>query len=144
MSQRLKGQETVISFVGPTGDEEGLQDVSSFEAELMIDNLQEGYLGETADRFDDIFMGVSGRVEIHMETPQYFRFTQRVQDRAQRRTPASGKFNAKARFRFPNGTSFRLTFEDIFFEGLPLRAPTRSDYVQATIAWKCSNVRRVF
>ena len=144
MTQRIKGQEVVISFVGPTGDEDGLQDVSDFEAELMIDLLQEGYLGETADRFDDVFNGVSGRVQIHMESPDYFRFTQRVQDRSQRRTPAAGKFQAKASFRFANGQRVRLTFEDIFFENLPIRAASRKDYVQATIAWKCSKIRRVF
>lgn len=144
MGQRIKGQETTISFVGPTGDEEGLQDVVSFEAELDIEILEEGFLGETANRYDDIYNGTSGRVEIQIETAQYFRFQQRVQDRAQRRTPAAGKFNAKSSFRFPDGTRFRITFEDIFFGPLPVRAPSRRDYITATIQWKCSTIRRVF
>ena len=144
MGQRLKGQEATISFVGPTGDEDGLQDVVSFEAELDVEILEEGFLGETANRYDDIFNGVSGRVEIQIESEAYFRFQQRVQDRAQRRSPAAGKFIAKASFRFPSGNRFRLTFEDIFFGPLPIRAPSRRDYVTATIQWKGSTIRRVF
>lgn len=144
MAQRIKGQEVTLSFVGPTGDEDGLQDVVSFEAELDIEILEEGFLGETANRFDDIYNGTTGRMELQIENRDYFRFQQRVQDRAQRRTPAAGKFNAKASFRFPDGTRVRLTFEDIFFGPLPVRVPSRRDYVTATVQWKCTVIRRVF
>lgn len=144
MAQRLKGQETVLSFTNPDGDQEGLQDVLNFEAELDIETLSEGYLGETADRFDDIYHGVSGQVEIHMETDDYFRFAERVQDRAERRTPASGSFSATASFGFPNGQRPRITFENIFFGPLPVRAGGRGEYVSATIQWKCERLRRVF
>jgi hypothetical protein len=125
------------------GDEPGLADVQSFEAELMLEILEEGYLGETANRFDDIFNGVSGNAELHIETSDYFRFTQRVQDRAQRRTAASGKFVVKANFDFANGTRARLNFEDVFFEGLPVTVGARKDYVKVKVSWKCSNVRRI-
>jgi hypothetical protein len=143
MAQRLKGQDTVISFTGPGGDVSGLDSVLSFEAELDIEILEEGYLGETANRFDDIFNGVSGTVELHLQTTAYFKFTQDVQDRAQRRTPAGGVFNATSTFQFPNGQRARITFEDIFFGPMPLSSPSRKDYVKGTVQWKCSNLRRV-
>ena len=143
MSQRLKGQESKLSFVGPTGDIAGLADVQSFEAELMLEILEEGYLGETANRYDDIFNGVSGNCELHIENANYFRFTQQVQDRAQRRTAAAGKFVIKSSFDFADGTRARLSFEDCFFEGLPLTVGSRKDYVKAKVSWKCSVVRRI-
>ena len=54
MAQRIKGQEVVLGFTSPDGDQDGIEDVISFEAELDIEMLQERYLGETADRYDDI------------------------------------------------------------------------------------------
>ena len=143
MAQRLKGQEVTLSFQGPTGREDGLEVVKDFEADLQLEILREGYLGETADRRDDLYKGVTGRATLHLESGAYFRFTQRVQDRAERRSPAAGKFHATASFQFPNGDRARLTFEDIFFDALPIRAPSRADYVEVTIAWECERMRRV-
>ena len=143
MAQRIKGQETVLGFTNPNGDQEGLQDVLSFEWELDLEILQEGYLGETADRYDEIYHGVSGQCEIHMETADYFRFQEIVQDRAERRAAASGVFTATSTFTFPSATRARITFEDIFFGAMPTRTPSRSEYVSATIQWKGSRLRRV-
>jgi hypothetical protein len=143
MSQRIKGQEVVIGFTNPEGDQDGLTDITSFEAELDIETLQEGYLGETADRYDELYHGVSGQAELHLQTADYFRFTERVQDRAERRTPSGGTFTATATFAFPNGTRARVTFEDIFFGAFPLRVPARGEYVTVTISWKCQRIRRV-
>jgi hypothetical protein len=143
MAQRIKGQEVSLSFVGPSGSEDGLADVLNFEAELQMEILREGYLGETVDRRDDIYRGVSGRCELHLESGAYFRFTQRVQDRAERRTPADGQFLAMASFQFPNGERVRLSFENIFFDALPIRAPERAGYVTVTVAWECERMRRI-
>lgn len=143
MAQRLKGQEVVLGFTSPDGDQSGLEDVVSFEAELDIEILTEKYLGRTANEFDDIYNGVSGQCEIHMATTDYLAFTEKVQDRAERRTPAEGEFTATATFKFPNGQRARLTFENLFFGPLPIRTPGRAEYVAATIQWKCSRLRRV-
>ena len=86
---------------------------------------------------------MTGQVEVHLENSAYFRFAERVQDRAERRTPAGGVFTATASFKFPNGQRVRLTFEDIFFGPLPIRAPSSSEYVAATIQWGGSRMRRV-
>lgn len=143
MAQRIKGQEVVLSFTTPDGSAEGLQDVLSFEAELQMEILRERYLGDSTDRRDDIFRGVAGRAELHLEQQDYLTFTQRVQDRAQRRTAAAGVFNATASFAFPNGQRPRLTFENIFFDALPIRVSGSDAYVTVTIAWECEGIRRV-
>ena len=143
MAQRLKGEDTVITFTGPDGSEDGLSDISSFEAELQFDILKEGYLGETTDRRDDIFRGVTGSIDINISSADYFRFTQRVQDRAENRGAAGGQFDAQVSFNFPSGERVRLSFENIFFGNLPISASDRASYVSATISWECENVRRV-
>lgn len=143
MAQRIKGQEVVVGFTSPDGDQDGLEDVVSFEAELNIETLEESYLGKVSNDYDDIFHGCTGQMEIHMRSSKYIQFTQKVQDRAQRRTAADGQFTATATFNFPDGTRARLTFEDLFFGALPLKVSGRSAYVSGTIQWKCSDLRRV-
>jgi hypothetical protein len=140
---RLKGQEVTVGFASPDGDVSGLDDVLSFEAELDMEILEEKYLGQTANSFDDIYNGVSGSVELHMQNVAYFEFTTKIQDRAERRTAAGGTFTALATFNFPSGARVKLTFEDIFFGSLPLKVGSRSEYVTVTIPWKCSRMTRV-
>ena len=143
MAQRIKGQEVRISFTNPDGSQEGLEDVVSFDWEMDMEILREQFLGETADRFDDIFKGVTGSVELQLESQEYFRFQQRVQDRAQRRTPAAGVFNLTASFEFPNGQRPRITFQNVFFGPIPNPVSGRAAYVTGTINWGCSTIRRV-
>lgn len=143
MAQRIKGQEVALSFVTPTGSAEGLEDVLSFEWELQMEILKEGYLNETTDRRDDIFRGASGRMEMHMEQQAFFTFQQAIQDRAERRTAAAGVFNATASFAFPNGQRPRITFENIFFDAQQMRTADRGSYVTVTIPWECERPRRV-
>lgn len=143
MAQRLKGQEVQLTLQSPDGTVDDLVDFQSFEAEMDVEILEEHYLGETEARYDEIYNGVSGNADIHVENANFLIFQQAVQDRAQRRTAVTTQFNAVARFSFPNGTSARIFFEDIFFGPFPIRAPGRKEYVQLRVEWKCSKITRV-
>lgn len=143
MAQRIKGQETSLAFTDPDGDVDELGVVSSFEAELDVQILEEGYLGETANRFDDIYNGTSGNVDMHLESTEWFKFSEKIQDRSARRTPASGKFSITSSFQYPDGSTAKVTFEDVFWGPLPLRVPQRGEYVAVSLSWKCSQIRRV-
>jgi hypothetical protein len=143
MSQRLKGQETTLSFTDPDGLVENLGDIKSFEAELDIQILEEGYIGDTANRFDEIYNGSGGNAEMHLENSKWFSFTNKVQERATRRSPAGGKFAITSSFAFADGTRVRVTFEDVFFGPFPLKVGGRAEYVSATVTWKCSEITRV-
>ncbi len=143
MAQRVKGQETRLVVSGPDGVEDGLADVKSFEAELDLEILEEHFLGETAARFDDIFNGCSGNMEVQIESRAFLDFIGRVQDRAQRRLPADTKFMCTTAIALPNGTRIRLCFEDLFFGPIPLRTPSRKEYTTMRVEWKCSTLRRI-
>lgn len=144
MSQRVKGQEVRVTFTGPTGTETGLSDIKSFEFELQLEILSEGYLGETTERKDDIFKGVKGRMVLHIEQQEYFRFTQRVKERSQRRTSANARFDATCSVALPNGQRPRVLLEDLFFGPLPMNVGGRDEYVEATIEFECSDLRYFF
>ncbi len=143
MAQRAKGQEAKLVISGPSGVEEGLVDVKSLEMEMDVEILEEGLLGETANRFDDIFNGVGGNAEMQIGSRLFLDFLGRVQDRAQRRSPASAQFTITAAFALPAGLRVRLVFEDVFFGPIPIRVPSRKEYVTIRVEWKCSTLRRV-
>jgi len=146
MSQRIKGQEVRVTMVSPTGNVEsiGSGGVSSFELEFKTEILSEGYLGETTERKDDIFKGVSGRMEFHLDRQSYFRFVQQVTDRSQRRSPAGARFNVLVAMSFPNGERPRVLLEDVFFGPLPVNVGGRDEYVSATVEFECSQGRFLF
>lgn len=146
MAQRIKGQEVRVTVTSPIGTEEsiGAGGVSSFELEFKTEILSEGYLGETTERKDDIFRGVSGRMEIHLERQAYLRFIQRVTDRSQRRTAADARFNVLVSLQFPNGERPRVLLDDVFFGPLPVNVGARDEYVSATVEFECAQGRFLF
>ena len=144
MSQRVKGLECSLAMSTPDGADEDFADFVE-EAELTVDLeiLQRDYLGHTSQEFDDIFKGISGSAKVHLDSPAYFKFAEKVQDRAERRTPASGVFSLSFTVNFPSGTTARLTAEDLFFGALPLRMPKRDEYLEGEITFQCKRLRRI-
>jgi hypothetical protein len=143
MATRVKGQDVAINFTTPQGLQEGLGEILDFEAELDLEILEEEYLGKNSKEYDEIFNGVSGVVQLHVSSDAYFRFSERVQDRAQRRTAAGGIFNVTSSFTLGSGRRVRVIFEDVHFGAMPLKASSRKDYVTGKIQWKGSKIRRV-
>lgn len=143
MAQRIKGQEIKCIVAGPSGVEEGLIDIRSLDLEIDIEILEDAILGETANRYDDIFNGVGGNLESQLENRLWLDFIGRVQDRAQRRTPASAQFNITAAFALPSGLRPRLLLEDVFFGGFSIRTASRKDYTLFRCEWKGSSLRRI-
>jgi hypothetical protein len=141
MSQRIKGQEVSLVMTGPEGREGGIIDIQSFEANFKVELKAEGYLGETTQRYDEIFNGVEGRIELHLENDKYFEFMRRVQNRAQRRESAEGQFNIMASLNFPSDGRKRILLEDVYFGEQPVTVTSRADYVSATIEFGCSSGR---
>jgi hypothetical protein len=141
--QRVKGLETKLTVVGPSGIEEGLADVRSFEMSWERTVTEEGYLGEASDRYDDVYKGVSFRFEIHMESADYFAFVERVNARSQRRTSSTEIFNVLTTLEFPNGDRPRVNIQDCFFGTLPLNVGGREEYVTATVEGKAQFARTI-
>ena len=87
MGQRIKGQEVQVLLIAGGVPVETLTAVKSFEVAFQIDTLTEGYLGETTDRRDAIFKGISGKMELHMEDQTILILARAIIDKARRRTP---------------------------------------------------------
>lgn len=142
--KRLRGEQVVIAVSGPQGTIASLDAIQSFEVEHEIDILSEGYLGEVAERKDEIFMGVSGKIDLHIEKADYLQFAQLVIDKAQRRIPANTVINITATLTFPDGRVARVLYPNVAIGTLPLNMSGRDEYVSTSVDFAGSRVRFLF
>ncbi len=144
VDQRIKGLEVRVTFTSPDGTEIGLGDTQSFEYELQLETIAEGYLGERSKRRDDIFNGIRGRAEFHISKREAFEFAEKVKRRAQRRDSAAGVFNAIGAFLLPNGSRVRALVQNIFFGPIPFNSASREDYVKFSVDFEAEDVVHLF
>jgi hypothetical protein len=142
MSQRIKGQESEISMVVDGAVMSSTTTIRSLEIAAKTEIKEEGYLGETTNRYDEIFNGVRGHIEGHMETKQVFDIMMAIIDRARRRTPGV-KINIKTTLNFPNGDRPRVLLQDCFFGEQPIGFGGRSEYLTFRFEFACSDIKRI-
>jgi len=131
--QRIKGQEVEVLIVVDGTD------VQSFEVAAKLEIKEEGYLGEATNRYDEIFNGVRGRMELHIENDDVFDLWASIIDRAKRRTPGT-QINVKATLNFPNGDRPRVLINDAFFGESALNFASRGDYGTVGLEFQASDV----
>lgn len=143
MAIRAKGQDVRVTFTSPDGTVDVINEggIKSAGIEFKMKLLDEGYLGETTNRKDDIFEGIHGQLEAHLTRPQYFAFIDAVVARSQRRSPAEGVFNMLMSISMGTGQRARISVEDVFFGPLPVDVGARDEYVSVKIEFESSGGR---
>lgn len=139
MAQRIKGQEVELLIVTNGVPTTSLTDIRSFTVTPRFELKEEGYLGETSMRFDEIFNGVSFDMELHFEDDGIFDFIQTIKDRAERRVPGT-TINVKATLNFPNGQRPRILLKNCFFGETPIGFGSRSDYGTFKLDGRCTDI----
>ena len=134
---RIRGQETNL-YVVSNGITQSFTSIKSFDIEAMLHTLEEKYVGQTTNSYDDIFDGFSGKIEINVDGPAVYTFMNQLILRAQRRVPLF-RVNAATTINFPIAGRVRYYFSDLYFDGLPVNTPSRTDYLVSTLTWKCQN-----
>jgi len=137
--QRIKGQEVEVILIVDGTAQNTITDVKSFEVAPKLEMKEEGYLGEKTNRYDEIFNGVRGRMELHFENADIFDVMLSVIDRAKRRTPGT-KINIKATLNFPNGDRPRVLVSDASFGEFPIGFGGRADYGTVGVEFQASDV----
>ena len=137
--QRIKGQEVEVLIVAKGVPLTTISDIRSFEVTAKLDKKEEGYLGEKTNRYDEIFNGLDGRMDLHIENQDIFNLMVTVIDRARRREPGA-KINIKATLNFPNGQRPRVLMNDVFFGNIPLSVGGRGDYGAVSLDFSCSDL----
>lgn len=136
-SYRVRGQEVSVQVVQNGKIVAELTDVKSFDVEFQLDVMKEGYLGEFTDRRDDMFKGISGKIEFHIENNAPFDFINAVVQRSQSRVKGT-QFNVQSTINLPNGQVKRLLVNDIFFSNIPVNVSGRSDYVVYSLPYEAA------
>lgn len=144
MGLRIKGQETVISLTGPNGDITTFDHIQSLDFTMNLEVLEEGYLGNTANSFDEIYNGISGTLTAHMSNNEYWAFQEAVQFRAERRAgnSASGVFSITTQFTYPTGELARVTIDDVHFGDIETSVGGREEYVELSVEFSSSFLTR--
>ena len=137
--QRIRGQEIEVLVVVNGAPKTNMTSVRSFEVTLNTEVMSEGYLGETTERKDSIYKGVSGKIELHFDNQEVMKVYQAIVDKARRRTPGT-KINIKATLNFPGGQRPRVLISDCEFGPMPLSFGSRSDYGTASLDFEASDV----
>lgn len=127
MAQRAKGQEVEIVVMIDGKPKENFALARSCEFAYKTEILQEGYLGETTDRYDSVYKGVRGRLEFHIDRPDVFDVIRTIVDKARRRQ-AGVRINIKSTINFPSGKRARVIIRDAEFGELPINFGSRADY----------------
>ena len=112
--------------------------IKSFTFESRHRILTEGYLGETAQRQDEIFDEVGGSFAVNPEGTDIFSLQQLIVNRSTVRTANPTQVAATFRVSFPQGTVARITIPDMKFDPIPFTVGGRDAYVEMSFTYKAT------
>lgn len=139
---RIRGQEVSLRLTRNGNFEGTLTAIKDFTMQYDFATLEEGYLGETTMRKDDIFNGVSGSFTIEAEGQEVFLFLEAIKARTQNRaTVNQNRINATAFFTFPNGQTPQILIRDLKFDAAPINVSDRQSYVNVSLSYKAEDAR---
>lgn len=143
MQLPIKGQEALFTVSGPNGLEESIDHVKDATFTFDIETIQEQYLGQITDQFDDIFRGVTVELTFDCASPKLYDFVTSAIDRSQRRVSANVKFSVVTALKFPSGERRRICFPDLKFGEVPTSFGGRDEYAEVKLTLKGSAYRKM-
>jgi hypothetical protein len=133
MALRIKGQEASIVIVSATsGLEPSITEVKSFTIQFDREILSEGYVGQNTEQKDDIFKGISGSLEIHLQTADILSLLQRINEVSKRRLPGES-IQIVATYNFPLGGRRRIVVPDAKFGDIPIENSDRDAFISVSL-----------
>lgn len=141
-SLRIRGQETVFRVTRNGRLEATLTAVKTFSIVMNIAQLTEGYAGETSDRHDMIYKGVTGNFNFHPESQDALTLIDLIVQRAKRRTAqAAAVVSVVSTLNFPNGERPRIAIADIQLGDIPVNMGGREAYVDITFPFAADDYK---
>lgn len=140
MEQRIKGQEVEVLISVGNEPKLAITDVRNFEFNIQLEILKEGYLGERTQRRDEIYNGIAGKMDLHLSSSEALTLVKQIVGRAKRQLDSLGvRVNIKATLNFPDGTTPRVIFPNVFFGEVPITASERNAYVALSLPFECED-----
>jgi len=137
-SLRLKGSNTAVR-VSKSGEEYTVL-IRDHEFELLQDILPEGYLGEQADRRDEVYNGVRGNLTIHPESSEIMRLLADITNRGKSQfLDAATVFSIESDFRFADSSTWSIRAYNVVFSNIPVSNPGRREYVSVKLNYESAD-----
>lgn len=141
--QRIKGQETIMTVQRDGEPQLRIDSIQDAEVTFEMEVLEEGYLGETANRYDAIYNGMSIRLAGHLTNRQLIDLTEAIVLKAQRRTGGAVRIDVAMTLVFPGGDLVTILIVDVHFQSVPVTDGAREDYVGFTLEGKASEFQLI-
>jgi len=126
---RVLGQQVSVTLVFPTRPIKELGPILSASFNYEAEIIEQGYLGERGNRYDEIYKGIRGKLDLHLDNPNWPDFVDQVVQRQQRLQ--TFVINLNGVFRFSSGVNRRLLIPDISLGMIPIEVGSRTEYVKS-------------
>jgi hypothetical protein len=136
---RLKGQEVSIRIVNDGELVEAISSFGSLEESEDQELLQDGFLGEVVDEYDEAYHGDKFTLEFQVRDAQWRTLWKAIKDRAQRRTP-NVQFNVVVTDLYPAGDTEITTYGDVKWGPRSKSTGSRKDFVKLKMEGASSDV----
>lgn len=138
VAQRILGQRVSVSVLLDGALQVQIDTIQSAEIEMEQDLIEEGYLGEVADRVDSVFKLVRVRLSGHANSKAYLDLADAIVKRSQSRAGGAVQIDVVGSFAFPNGDFPTIVIPNIYFEALPFTIGGRDEHVTFELNGKAS------
>jgi hypothetical protein len=135
---RLRGSDAQIRLVLNNVLQRTITAVRDITWTTKRDILRQGFLGESADRHDDIFRGNAVEFTVEPESKEIFVFERALINRSSRRTAqANVRVDLSVVWQFPNGDRPRITLLDLKFGDTAFSIPGRDQFATGRFQAEC-------
>ena len=143
--KRLRGDQCIIKLVTNGGVAQSTwRAVASFDIESDNAVLDEGFLGESSQRYDAIFNGFKFSCEAQMFGTEEADLEDAINAKnARRGAAAAQRFDIAVTTSYPSGQISTRVLEDVEFGTIKLSFGGRADYVKASFEGNCSTSQRI-
>ena len=135
---RLRGQEVEVRIVANGTLENSITAVATFDETFKLEKKEDGFLGETNNRYDHIFQGIEGKMEFHVNSNDWMLFQNVIKLQAQRKTPNT-QINLTRTDYYANGQTSIITYADCKFGPSPTSVAGRGEFVKVSLDFSCSD-----
>lgn len=136
--QRLRGQEAEIRIMRDGVMEASITMFTNMDDTAKFEKKEDGFLGETTNRYDFIFNGYDGKVEFQVHDTDWIKLQNAIKAKAMRKN-VNTVINIVRTDYYANGQTAVITYMDLSFGPMPTTIPSRGDFVKVSMDFSCSD-----
>jgi hypothetical protein len=136
---RLIGQDCSVTIIQDNQPLTTIDTIKSIEVTVLLDIIKEGFLGQTTDRRDEVYHGVSGKIEAQLSGTDLLLLVESIRRRAKNRRSGT-RITTKSTFIFPDGDRAIYVIPDLKFGNIPLGVRGRTEFVEMSLDFEADDM----